>query len=227
MLKFSRAVKLANDSDSRTARRNFVCQFIHSFQDRGTVMTEIKIEKKPVWPWALVTLIAIGLLVYVLAARKAPVTQPEKGAAASLIDVRENNPTVEAYVRFVDESKNMGLDHVYTSTALSKLTEATNAMAGEAGVEVKAELDKAKQHADAITVDKFSTSHADSIRNAADIQSDALQTIQQAKYPELANDASELKNAAAAIKPGVLTLDQKEPIKGFFGKAADLLKKMN
>lgn len=190
-------------------------------------MTEIKVEKKPVWPWALVTLIAIGLLVYVLAARKAPVTQPEQEAAASLIDVRENNATVEAFVKFIEDGRSMGLDHVYTSTALSKLTEATNAMAGEVGVDVKEELDKSKQLTDSITADRFSTSHADSIRNATDTQSDALQKIQQAKYPELASEATELKSASTAIKPEVQTLEQKEPIKGFFAKAAELLKKMN
>lgn len=190
-------------------------------------MTEIKIEKKPVWPWALVTLIAIAVLVYVLAARKAPVPQPQQRTAASLIETRENNKTVDAFVRFVDEGKNMGLDHVYTSTALSRLTEAINAMAGEVGVDVKAELDRTKQHADKITADRSSTAHADSIRNAADSQSDALLKLQQAKYPELANQANELKDASTAIKPGVQTLEQKEPIKGFFAKAAELLEKMN
>ena len=190
-------------------------------------MTEIKIEKKPVWPWALLTLIAVAVLVYVLAARETPETQTQP-ETASLIEVRENNATVEAYVRFVEmDSKGMGLDHVYSNSALTKLIEATNAMAGEVNVDVRADLGKAKQQAEIITVDRFSTSHADSIKNATGILSNALQKIQQEKYPELANEITELKNASVAIKPGVLTLDQKEPIKGFFGKAAEVLKKMN
>lgn len=190
-------------------------------------MTEIKIEKKPVWPWALLTLVAVAVLVYVLAARETPVTQTQP-KTASLIDVRENNATVEAYVRFVEvDSREMGLDHVYTNAALTKLIEATNAMAGEANVDVQADLGKAKQQAESITVDRFSTSHADSIKSTTETLSNALQKIQQEKYPELASEITELKSASVAIKPGVLTLDQKEQIKGFFGKAAEVLKKMN
>jgi len=50
---------------------------------------------------------------------------------------------------------------------------------------------------------------------------------QQAKYPSLVAEATEIKQAAAAINPDVLTLNQKEAVKTFFRKAADLLSKMN
>lgn len=190
-------------------------------------MTEIKIEKKwTVWPWAVLTLIVIGAIIYVIAATTRPVPPPA-AETKSILSVKENNTTVEAFVRFIEESKEMALDHVYTSTALSRLTEAINAMAGEVGVDVRADLGKAKKAADEITADKFSTSHAESIRKATDIQTNALQTIQQAKYPELAGDVADLRKDSAAIKPDVLILDQRDAVKGFFDKAAYLLKKMN
>ena len=191
-------------------------------------MAEIKIEKKKaVWPWILLLLLIGAVLVYFLAsrdrdeARVAPQT-------TSLLNVKENNSTVAAFVGFVEgQGKSMGLDHAYTNEALLKATEATNAMAGETGYEVRADLDKVKEQAQAITEDKFATSHADSIKKATDALTNALQGMQQAKYPELSNEAAELRSASNAIKPDVLTLNQKDEIKGYFGKAADLLKKMN
>lgn len=191
-------------------------------------MTEIKIEKKKqLWPWILLLLVIGIVLVYFLAfrdrdeAKVAPQT-------TSLISMKENNSTVAEFVRFVEvESKDMGLDHVYTNSALLKAIDATNAMAGEINYDVKADLDKVKEQAQAITLDKFDKSHADSIRKAADTLTNALQRMQEAKYPELANEAAELRGAAQAIKPDVLTLDQKDNVKAFFAKAANLLKKMN
>jgi hypothetical protein len=191
-------------------------------------MTEIKIEKKkPVWPWILGLAILV-FLIYFLAIYDRPDMKEAPPQTTSLIDVKENNVTVAEFVRFAEEdSKDMGVDHVYTNEALLKLIEAINAMAAEINFDVKADLDKAREYAKVITEDEFKASHANSIRNAADILTDALQRMQQARYPELTNEASELRKAAGSIKPDVLTLDQKDEVKGFFGQAADLLKKMN
>ena len=144
------------------------------------------------------------------------------------IDVNENNSTVAEYITFVRNDMNkMTLDHAYTNEALLKLTSATRAMATETGFDIKGDLDKAKQYADEITKNPFETSHADNIRKSADILSGVLQNMQQAKYPSLEKEVSELKNASAAINPDVLTLDQRDAVKSFFAKAADLLQKMN
>ena len=230
-------------------------------------MAEIKIEKKkPMWPWILLGLGVIAVLIYFLAfndyneqINKAPKTsklivveetnevpktsdpivaeeinevpktsEPIVVEETDLTSVKENNSTVEAYVNFVETSKNkMGLDHEYTNEALLKLIEATNAMAGEVGYEVQAELDKVKEYAEMVNSDPFETTHADNIRKADDVLTNVLQKIQTAKYPGLKNEVAELTNASESIKPGVLTLDQKDEVKIFFNKAAELLQKMN
>lgn len=183
-------------------------------------MTEIKIEKKkPVWPWILLVL---GLL----AAAWFFFFRNDK--KESLIDVHENNSTVAAYVTFINSDTNkMSLDHSFTSEALTKLTDAIDAMATEAGYDVKVDIAKAKQYADEITKDPMSTTHADKIRSAADVLSTSLQNMQQAKYPGLSAEAADVKSAAAAINPETLTLDQRDAVNSFFSKAADLLNKMN
>ncbi|MEJ7736386.1 MAG: hypothetical protein WKF97_03075 [Chitinophagaceae bacterium] len=85
----------------------------------------------------------------------------------------------------------MSLDHAYSSEALTKLTDAVDAMATEAGYDVKVDIAKAKQYADEITKDPMATTHADKIRSAADVLSTSLQNMQQAKYPELSAEAAE------------------------------------
>lgn len=206
-------------------------------------MTEIKIEKKKnLFPWILLVGI-LALLAYFLffndgkdvtktTETSSPVTtetsSPITTETSSIINVKENNSTVAAFVSFVEvENKEMTLDHAYTNEALLKLTEATNAMADEIKYDVRADTDKVKEVAKVIKNDKFDTSHANSISEGANILTNVLENMQQAKYPELAKEVAELRNASDSIKPDVLTLDQDDNIKTFFSKAADLLNKMN
>ena len=195
-------------------------------------MTEIKIEKKKsVWPWILLVLGLLAAAWFLFFRNnKVDTTETadnttEKGA---LVDIHENNSIVASYVTFINADTNkMGLNHAYASEALTKLTDAVDAMATEAGYDVKVDIAKAKQFANEITKDPLSTEHAHKIRMAADVLSTSLQNLQMAKYPGLNNEAAEVKNAASAIVPDTLTLDQRDKVKSFFRKAADLLNKMN
>ena len=195
-------------------------------------MTEIRIEKKQsTLPLVLLGLSIIALLFYVFVFNKndAVATVPVVIApTVALIDVHENNSTVAAYTTFINSGTNkMSLDHAFTNEALLKLTDATNAMADAVGFSVKADLNKVKELADKITINPYETTHADNIRLSADILTTALQNLQQAKYPSLTNEVLEVKNAAAAINPDILTLKQQDAVKSFFAKAAILLEKMN
>jgi len=191
-------------------------------------MTEIKIEKKKqVWPWILV-LIALIVAALYLFTRNDEEKPIETATKTELIDVRENNAIVADYVAFVNADTNtMTLDHAYSSGALTKLTDAVDAMATVAGYDVKADIGQARQYANDITKDPMATSHANKIKSAAEVLSKSLQNLQQAKYPGLNADAMDVKNAAAAINPETLALDQRMVIKSFFRKASDLLTKMN
>jgi len=193
-------------------------------------MTEIKIEKKkPLLAWMLLVVLVgiLAVLAYFLVFNDGKDVM-KTAETSSLINVNENNSTVAAFVRFVEVgNKEMTLNHAYTNEALLKLTEATNAMADEIKYDVRADMDKVKEAAKVITIDKFDTSHANSIRDVTNLLTNVLEKMQQAKYPELAKEVAELRNASDSINPDVLTLDQKDNVKTFFSKAADLLKKMN
>lgn len=192
-------------------------------------MAEIKIEKKKaVWPWLLLALGVIALLVYFLVFRNKAQTVAEAPMIPPLVEVNENNGTVSAYVNFIQaDTSIMTLDHTYSSKALVMLVDATRAMAGAIEFDVKGDLDRAKECADAITAEPLATTHADSLRKAADIVAVVLQNMQQAKYPSLSAEAGEVSAAAASIRPEVLTLEQRDAVKNFFGKSAALLQKMN
>ncbi|WP_159467007.1 hypothetical protein [Dyadobacter sp. 3J3] len=152
----------------------------------------------------------------------------EEVKTTDVMEVKENNSTVAEYITFVSNDKDkMALDHAYTNEALLKLTSAIDAMAGEVGFDIKADMDQAKESANKITENPFETSHADEIRKSADILARALENIQVAKYPGLSNEAAEVKSAAMGIDPKILTLDQKDAVKTFFAKCSDLLGKMN
>lgn len=194
-------------------------------------MAEIKIEKKTnIWPWIIGLLVLAAILYFVfrsndgeesVATEIAPVENLESEATGANVDA------VADYIQYVESGANMGLDHTYTSQALEKLSSAVQAKANQQGVDVTADLTKVNEFANQITQDPFETSHADKIRNAAEILGNSMQTIQQAKYPNLGNAVTEVKQAAGNIKPSELTLDQKDAVKGFFGKSADLLRQMN
>ncbi|WP_373493764.1 hypothetical protein [Aquiflexum sp.] len=199
-------------------------------------MAEIKIEKKaPIWPWILLILVVIGILVYLFAFsgdeddnRRDDRTEQTTEQSSDTRQVAPNNSTVVAYVSFIkDDPDQMGLDHDFTNEALLRLTNATSAMADEIGYDIQKDLDEVRSHADKITRDPFETTHANSIRKSADILSNVLQNMQKKAFPGLTSEANGVKNAATAIEPEVLTLDQREDVKNFFRESADLLEKMN
>ena len=202
-------------------------------------MAEIKIEqKKQVWPWLLAVLVIAALVIYFLMFRDNE-TENTTGVVTeesyisdtndtNLLGVKENNSTVAAFVSFVkNDTSKISLNTAYTNEALSKLTSATNAMAGEIGYDAGEDLNKVKESTMLIANEPFETSSAKNIRMAADNSTTALQNMQLAKYPWLSEEVEELKSASNAINPDVNTLEQNVAVKNYFAKAADILDKMN
>jgi L-rhamnose isomerase len=198
-------------------------------------MAEIKIEKKkPIWPWVLGIIALVILLTYLfIDDREKNEIGAQETETAMQVTPNESvddgtNGDVEGYVRFIEtDTVRMGLDHNFTNEALRRLTAATKAVAAKIDYDVQSDLSEVKQYADKVATDPFETTHANSIRKAADVLSGTLQKMQRANFPELNDEATELKKAASSIDPDALTLDQKEAVRTYFDKAADLLQKMN
>lgn len=201
-------------------------------------MTEIKIEKKKQgWPWLLVALMIVFILVY-LVLKNNFIDKPDSTISEetfneginskNLLDVKENNRSVEAYVSFIKEdSGKVSVDFAYTKEAFLKLTTASKAMAEEIGYNIQADLEMLTESVKLINDELFETSLANNIRNAADYSALALQNMQLARYSWLTEEVNELKSASTAIQPEVLISQQKDAIINYFEKASDLLEKMN
>jgi hypothetical protein len=194
-------------------------------------MAEIKVEKKQTyWPWILLGLCILALVIYLLFFnnRQDNSVTEQRAVNTNAVDLQVNNNIIATYVSFIDsDSAKMSLDHTFTSEAILRLSDAIKAKANDIGFYLQTDFNKVRDDAVKITQHRNETTHAASIREAADILSTALQNIQQFKYPSLSDEAVDLKEASAAIDPDVLTLNQKEVIKSFFRKSADLLQKMN
>lgn len=201
-------------------------------------MAEIKIEKKsaPIWPWILVALFFLAILIYLYFPREerfdrdetTKVSSVESYTSTDTLEVSRNSTAVSAFVNFINDDPNkIDLDHEFINEALLRLTNATEATADEIGYEIQKELGEVRIYNDKITTDPFETTHANSLREAASALAQSLQNIQQKAFSGLASEADGVKSAAAGIKGNVLTLDQKGEVKSFFRKSADLLEKMN
>ena len=197
-------------------------------------MAEIKIEKKqPIWPWILGILLLAVAAYFIFFKDKDVVTDKITTTKDTIVEQTEmpdntNLTGVAAFAAFVNkEDGNMTLDHEYSNEALNKLINATEEVSAKANLDSKADLEKARMHADKITENPEATSHADHIKMSTDIISSVLQNLATTKFPDLKAEANKAKMSSDAINVKELTLNQKDKIKAFFADAADLLDKMN
>lgn len=131
---------------------------------------------------------------------------------------------VIAYLAFVgQDSVRMSLDHTYSSEAILKLKSAIIAVANK---DISSELLILESMSQQITEDPYSDTHADDIRKAAIVLSNALVDVQQSQFPLLSVEAADVSNSAENIDPKILALNQREVINTFFKNAGRLLEKM-
>ena len=195
-------------------------------------MAEIKIEKKKtIWPWILLVLIALGLLYFFFAVDDVDTIDVEETEEVITVveDKKLDNVAIGAfstaltkYSTYIDETAKMGIDHEYSNGALNYLIDAVEAKATVLDVNITADLEAARENATKITKDPYDLNHADLIRNSGIIITKALRTMQEAKYPNLTTETSEVNTAVLAITKKEHTLNQKGDVKKFF-KAAELL----
>lgn len=205
-------------------------------------MSEIRVEEKKnrsIWPW-IIGLLALVAVVWAIAeigdeddyenevAATEEYMDTERQEVSNEIEVYENE-AVEEFVDFTRTEGEMGLDHVYTSNGIMKLNAALEALADDATVgttSIESKREMMREAANSIEKDPMAATHANSIRDAFMASANLLEAIQQNNYPNYASEVQELKQAAMDIDPDVLTLNQKEAVKNYFDKAAQVLNHM-
>lgn len=203
-------------------------------------MAEIKIEKKKtIWPWILVGLLILAALIYffVFADNDSDDVSEISDENTEQVVVEDNDNGMEnmsgladvteisEYETYIEDSR-MGVDHVYTHGAITNLIAATRATANAANVDVEADLTEANAMADEIKKDPEDLTHANKIKDAAQIISRALGKIQTQKFPQLQSEFNNVENSISKINPDTQTLNQKDAVNGFFSSASNLLTNM-
>ncbi|HSI70592.1 MAG TPA: hypothetical protein VK941_10185 [Gillisia sp.] len=218
-------------------------------------MAEIKIEKKkPIWPWIIVGLIILGIILYFLLAgnnddmddmddmddnrteqvRDTTYTDAQRrGTDNSTMGWDETSRDtlgtngVSAYLAHVEDRERMGIDHEYTNNALIHLIDAVEAKAAEVNMDIDKDLEEMREEAQEITQNPQATNHADKIKETGNKIADVLERIQEKNYPTLSGDVEDVRTAVQEIDSSTLTLEQKEEINSFFKEAADVLRSMS
>ncbi|MGA9651405.1 hypothetical protein [Pedobacter sp.] len=193
-------------------------------------MDSKKKQFNPLFLWGIIGLSSLVIGAYFLNIWPFKPVEPMKlhGPSMSLLQKKENNPTVKAYLNYIQEDRDkMSLDHEFSNKALLMLSAAIKAMATTAGYRLTDNLDEADVFANQIIVDPAAVTHADDIIKAGNILTRSLTSLQQSKYPSLSEASIQLRNALDGIDAKVQTLDQRKKVKTFFLRAAQLLNEMN
>jgi hypothetical protein len=214
-------------------------------------MAEIKIEKKkPIWPWILVGLIILGIILYFLLAGNnddmddmddMDDNRTEQVSDTTYTDAQQrgtgtweessrdtlNDDSVSAYLAHVGDRERMGIDHEYTNNALIHLINAVEAKAAEVNMDINKDLEEMRENSQEITQNPQATNHADKIKETGDKIADVLERIQEENFPNLSGDVDDVRTAVQEIDGSTLTLEQKDEINSFFKEAADVLRSMS
>lgn len=109
-------------------------------------MAEIKIEKKkPVWPWIVLVLLALGLIWYFYM-RNTDNRVIDNDIVGQQVDttVNENMDTyssLDLYSSFIADTTKMGVDHEYSMDALNRLIDAVEEKSYTHNVDLTTDLD--------------------------------------------------------------------------------------
>ena len=205
-------------------------------------MAEIHIERheRSIWPWVL-GLVALALLAWWLLSMRntgdandlametaggAVVDSlPGTGAAATPAAVNE----FLTYIEDNGAARDADSTHNYEAEGMRRLAAALDELADRdtvGGVSLDARITALRNRADALQRNWRSTEHARYTREAFDSAAALVEGMQQQRFTNIANEAAQLRQAASAVTPDRLLLQQTAEVQQFFQRAADAVRAM-
>ena len=206
-------------------------------------MAEIRIEKKkPVWPWVLLAIIVVGvILFFLLRDYDTNDTDMNTNADTEELDQMDNEEMNTAawkkdsmqsdYDRtgkrtsdsaYIGDNSQLGRDSTYTSSAFTQLITAVEMKAMQKNIDLSADFREMKNQAQQLSMNMKEPS----MKELSTKISNVFQNIQEKEYPTLQQEAQDLKDQAQEIGASE-TFDDNGHLKDFFRKASELLQKMN
>ena len=140
---------------------------------------------------------------------------------------RDVASSVERLRAFVVRSETMNRDHTYSSTGLERLADAIEALAGrDDSFMVAGYCDSLRAAAARLRSDPYSLQHADDVREAFITASNLLKTLRHRQLPDRAGLAQPVVEAATAIEPDRLLLEQRAEVRQYFERSYELVSTM-
>jgi hypothetical protein len=207
-------------------------------------MAEIRVEprERTRWPWILLGLALLALLVWWLVSRgdreNVVATETQRGAVADTVSATgvgtaEGTPgAVNEFIRFVEQNQSQfatTLSHQFTADGIRRLAAALGEITERdtvGGAALRPRLDTLRQRADALQRNEESTNHSRYARDAFAQAASIMDDLRQRQYPNVANEVTQVREAAQAIKPGQLLLEQDDEVRRFFERSGAALRAM-
>ncbi|MBC7567221.1 MAG: hypothetical protein H7223_09675 [Pedobacter sp.] len=134
---------------------------------------------------------------------------------------------IKEFVNYVNTQPKINFNRKYLGIALLKLKRAIDAIALSTGYEFQyADLIVAESDIQRIENTKLFSTQSYYLKHAAKILSNSLRKIQRQKFPELTQEANDLRAASMTFNGTDLKLDHDQKIHYFLNKAVDLLNAM-
>lgn len=207
-------------------------------------MAEIQIERKErsAWPWVLLGILLLALVVWWLLGRRQggddmAVTETQSGVADTApaigIETAEMAPgAVNDFVSYVNDNRareSMAPEHQFTADGIRRLAAALGEIIERdtiRGAALRPQMDVLLARADALQRDEQSTNHARYAHDAFTRAVSLMDDLAQSQYPNVVDAVSESRQAAEAVQPGRLLLEQRDQVQRFFDRAATALRSM-
>jgi hypothetical protein len=142
---------------------------------------------------------------------------------------------VNDYLAFVERNRARDVpdsSHAYTASGIRLLTDALSALAAVDTVNarsIRSQVTWLRARADTLYRDWRSRDQAEHARHARDALiavADLVQSLHERRYPDIANEAFAVTEAALAVRPDVALLEQRAEVQRFFDRAADAARGM-
>lgn len=202
--------------------------------------THVEQERSKRWIGVIAALVVLSLVAWwflgrgddrIADAGTTPAVIADSAAGSAAFEVQPDGP-VGAFIAFDDSVQagaRMSLDHVHTATGLRRLADAIEQVANTdsaGGASLAAPIDSLRAAADALERDTTSTRHATASRDAFLRGAALIRGMQMHRWPDRVREASMVIDAAKAIDPDTLLLEQRAAVQAYFDNAAAALRVM-
>ena len=208
-------------------------------------MAEIRIERErhrsSLWIWLVAVLIVLAALAWLAFGRsndaddtsRSGRSQPIPAELAATGAPATTGPlagAVNDFLRYAADNRastDADHTHAYTSEGIRRLAAALGAVAerdGRSDENIGSRVQMLRERADALQRNPQSMQHARYAREAFDAAAELMRAMQT---PASSAEAAEVTQAAGALDPGTMLLQQPQAIQRFFDEAANALRAMH